>query len=62
MNEAAQSLIERAQQAESQAIANILLESAQRIDPSVDIAPYKRQWLDKWMEREYKLMQERMNP
>lgn len=53
---AAQALIDRALQAEQATYAYMLIDSAARLDPSIDTAAIKNEWLENWMERTHKLL------
>ena len=57
--EAAQELIERALQNESQSIAYLLIDTAYRLDNSIDCGSIKKKWTDEWMKREYQKMIDR---
>lgn len=54
--ESAQELIEKALQNESQSIAYLLIDTAYRLDNSIDCKSIKRKWTDQWMKREYQKM------
>jgi len=49
--EAAQELIKLALQAERQSEANLLIEAAQRIDPTITADAIKNIWLEQWLEQ-----------
>jgi len=47
--QAAQSLVERAMQAEKESEVNLLLGAAKTLDSSIPAVELKRQWLEKWL-------------
>ena len=57
--QAAQSLVERAMQAEKESEVNLLLGAAKTLDSSIPTVELKRQWLEKWL---IKTQQERNIP
>lgn len=55
-NDAANSLLERAYQADKSSTAYLLIDSACRLNPSLDNGSLKREWLNQWMEKQYQTM------
>lgn len=54
--EAAKSLLERAKKEQICSKAYLLIDSAHSLDATIDTASIKREWLNQWMENQYKQM------
>lgn len=60
--EAAQSLINRALRTDSQSIAYLLIDTAHRLDNSIDTKKIKREWINQWLQKEYQKMIDQQRP